>query len=505
MKQLLFVATVFLVATCVAALAGSRDFQIVNGGFEDGLKGWKPTGDVHLETNSPLAGKASALIGPGPGSLSQRIDTGSGNDFTVSATIQSQLTNGWVLALRFLDKQGHEVMRVDSLSDIQRDKQDPRMFKHFMQAHPLTRWIEIIISKEATTGTVLIDQVGLDMKDENAADLKPACNLDEAMQPFWLGKRVEHEAVLMVSQSGKPATGGLMYQPSRIISVQDYGLATNYAEGVDYSVAGRTLVCTASSRMPRVRDEDLSKKEYAWNVVGGKQVMVTYEHDDTSNHPFPNFAGNNLPHTVEKLKACAHLTVVAYGDSITHGVGASRLSHIPPYLPPWPELFVYRLKNIYHDKHIQLYNSAQSGATSTWGRDYAGRMVASLKPDLVIIAFGQNDFWSLSAETFSNNIAQIMKTLRDQNPNIEFLLVSPLRFNPVYTTNAQYWNVVGEYAAKLKSMTGPGVQFVDMTAISEWVYADKKPEDCLNDPLHPNDYFARWYAQCLAAALDPGQ
>ena len=42
-----------------------------------------------------------------------------------------------------------------------------------------------------------------------------------------------------------------------------------------------------------------------------------------------------------------------------------------------------------------------------------------------------------------------------------------------------------------------------MTALSESIYADKKPMDCLNDPLHPNDYLARWYAQSVAAALDP--
>jgi lysophospholipase L1-like esterase len=505
MRKLLFIVAAFLVATCATAPASSRDFQVVNGAFEDGLKGWKSTGDVHVETHGPLEGKASVIIGPGPGSVSQRIDTGSGNDFTVSAMIQSQLTNGWVFAIRCLDKHGHEVMRVDSMSDLQRDKKDPRKFDHFMKAHPLTRWIEIVISKDATAGTVLIDQVGLDMKDENAADLKSTCDLDQAMQPFWLGKRVENEAVLMLSESGKPATGRLMYQPSRIILVQDYGLATNYVAGTDYTVDGRTLVCAASSHMTQVRAEDLSEKEYAWNVVGGKQTMVTYEHNDTWNHPLPQFVGDNLPHTIEKLKEHAPLTVVAYGDSITHGVGASRLAHIPPYLPPWPELLVYRLKEISHDKHIQLYNSAQSGATSTWAKDYARRMVNSLNPDLVIIAFGQNDFWSLSAETFSNNIAETMKIVREQNPAVEFVLVSPLRFDPVYTSNAQYWNVVGKYAAKLKSMTGPGVQFVDMTAVSEWVYAAKNPRDCVNDPLHPNDYFARWYAQCLVATLNPRQ
>jgi len=263
------------------------------------------------------------------------------------------------------------------------------------------------------------------------------------------------------------------------------------------------LVCTASSRMPQVREENLLQGEFKWNVIGGKQVLVTYEHAGTWNHPYPTSVGDGLPKTIKKLEAHEPLTVVAYGDSITHGYGESRLSHIRPFLPPWPELFVHRLETIYRDHHVQLYNSSQSGATSQWGKEYAERMVASLNPDLVLIAFGQNDFWNIPADSFANNITNIIKTVRNKNPNAEFLLVSTLRFDPAYTTNSQYWNLVGEYAKKLKAMTGPGVQFVDMTAISEWVYAAKKPKDCMNDPLHPNDYFARWYAQSLVAALDP--
>jgi lysophospholipase L1-like esterase len=255
--------------------------------------------------------------------------------------------------------------------------------------------------------------------------------------------------------------------------------------------------------MTSVRDENLLKGELKWNTLGGKQVMVSYEHDDTWNHPHPAFLGDKLPNTMKKLQAHAPLTILAYGDSITHGVGESRLSRIPPFLPPWPELFVHRLKRIYHDEHVQLYNSAQSGADSNWGKKYAERMVASLNPDLVLVAFGQNDFWRIPATSFATNIAQIIKTIRNKNPNAEFLLVSTLRFDPAYTSNVEYWNLVGEYAAGLKAMTAPGVQFVDMTAISERVYAAKKPKDCLNDPLHPNDYFARWYAQSLESALDP--
>lgn len=497
-----FIAVASLSMTLCAGLVRGQDEKVVNGGFEAGFKGWQVTGDVHLQTNGP-EGKVRAVIGPGAGSLAQRIETGNGNPFTLSAIIQSQPTNGWVLTLRFLDKHGREIMKVDSINDIKVKGVNPQKVEHYMQPHPLTKWVQVNFSKDSSEGTVLVEHVGLDMPDENAVRLKPACDLDEAMRPFWLGSEIHNEAVLMLSKDDKPAAGRLMFTPERIISVRDYGLTTNFSEGVDYIVRGRRLACTGSSRMPRVRDEDLQKGEYKWNVIGGKQVMVTYEHSDVWTNPLPEYLGGEMPGTMQKLRARGPLTVVAYGDSITHGYGESRLSHIRPFLPPWPELVVHRLKEIYRDRHIQFYNSSQSGATSEWGRDFAQRMVVSLKPDLVLIAFGQNDFWSISPDAFEANIADIIHTVRAGNPKAEFLLISPLRYDPEYTTNSAYWDAVGEYAKRMKAMTGPGVQFVDMTSISEWVYADKKPKDCMNDPLHPNDYFARWYAQSVVAALDP--
>lgn len=477
--------------------------QLINGGFEDGFKGWQIAGVVHLETNRALEGRISAAIGPGPGSLTQRIQTGCGDHLTVSALIQAQHTNGWVFGLHFLDASGRELMKVDSLADMARTKEDPRKFSHYLKEHPLTRWTEIVISNNAPDGALLVDGLVLDVEDENAESLRPTCDLDQAMQPFWLGKRVFNEAVLLVSKAGKPAIGRLLFHPSRLISVQDYGLVTNYTEGVDYTLDDRTLICTAKSRITRLREEDLPQGELKWSSIGGKQVMVTYEHEDTWNHPPPTFVGNHLPNTMKKLKRRMPLTVVAYGDSITYGLGESRLSHIPPFLPPWPELLVYRLKTIYQNNRIRLYNSAQSGANSNWARDYAQRMVASLNPDLVLIAFGQNDFWGISANSFANNISATMRTVRKQSPKAEFLLVSTIRFDPVYSTNAEYWGRVSDYAKQLQAMAGAGVDFVDMTAISESLYAAKQPKDCLNDPLHPNDYLARWYAQSVAAALTP--
>jgi lysophospholipase L1-like esterase len=484
----------------------AADFQtnLVNGDFANGLKGWEVKGDVTLETVTLISGHASLRIGPGAGSVSQRVRIGNGNHLWVAVSVKSEPTNTAVLTVRFLDKHGRELMRVNSVTDIKPgDKVKPGTLSFYMKEHPLTAEVEVVISKDHAGGYVRADQIEFVASRDNAPELKPACDLGQYMQPFWRGNMVYNETVLMLSENGQPATGRLMFNPSRIISVKNYGLTTNYSVGTEYTLDGRNLICTPLSRMTWLKDADLIKGEFNWNELIGKQVAVTYEHDDAWTGPVQGFDGEALPTTMKKLRTYAPLRVVAYGDSITHGIGTSRLMGISPYMPPYPELFVLQLKQIYHDDHIRLFNSAQSGATSGWGARMAGRMVASLNPDLVTIAFGQNDFWGTPADTFADNISNIIQTVRAKNPKVEFLLVSTLRFDPAYTTNAVYWKSVGDYAAKLKAMAGAGVQFVDMTAISEAIYAAKKPKDCLNDPLHPNDYLARWYAQCLVAALDP--
>ena len=502
-SKCILIAFASLGLTLRGAFAADLSTNLVNGDFEAGLKGWRVKGDVKLETAAPMEGKASLRIGPGTGSVSQRVWTGNGDHLWVSVAVKSEPTNTANLIIRHLDKNGGELMRLDSATDIKPgDKVKPGTLGFYMKEHPLTACVEVIISKTNASGYVLADQIEFDASHDNAPERKPAFNFEQYMQPFWQGKTVYCETVLMFSENGRPATGRLMFDPSRIISVQSYGLNTNYIEGNDYILDGRNLVCTSSSCITQVKNTDLLKGELSWNEMTGKQVAVTYEHNDTWTGPVQGYVGGSLPGTMNKLQTDEPLRVVAYGDSITFGLGESRLMHIPPYMSPYPELFVARLKKIYHNDKIQFFNSAQSGATSDWGARMADRMVASLNPDLVTIAFGQNDFWGIPADAFANNISNIIETVRAKNPHAEFLLVSTLRFDPAYTANAGYWKLVGEYEAKLKAMAGPGVQFVDMTAISEAIYAAKKPKDCLNDPLHPNDFLARWYAQSLVAALD---
>src|SRR5581483_6913377 len=146
------------------------------------------------------------------------------------------------------------------------------------------------------------------------------------------------------------------------------------------------------------------------------------------------------------------------------------------------------------------------GSTVDWGAKYAEKYVTPLNPDLVILDFGMNDFWRLKPEEFKTYVDTIMRKVRSVNPKAEFLLIGNMKFDPAYVLdNDQYKsfytsNLEG-YSHVLMDMEKKGVICLDMYAISDAVYQLKKAKDCLANPLHPNDYLARWYAQAMSALL----
>lgn len=471
----------------------------VNASFGDGLAGWHASGDVHLQKGGSTSGGDLVRIGPGAGSISQTIQIGARNHMELTAIFHSEPAGLGRVTLRFLDKNGKELMQLQSDTDMKPAKAGK--LTDYFRPHPLTASVELILSKNATPGYISAEELQLAVYNDDDPALKSTQSTADLMQPFWKGDSINGEAVLMYSTGDGPALGTLMFRPSRIISVTSYDGSVRYEAGRDYTVAGRTLIRSANSRMTQVREADLLKGEIAWNVIGGKQVLVSYEHDDKWAGPVQAYVGDQLPNTIAKLRDHEPLKIVAYGDSITYGIGSSHMRKIPPYQLPWVDLFVQQLKASYADPSITLYNASQSGADSNWAREMAARMVGTLDPDLVLIAFGQNDFWSVSADTFASNISSVIQAVRSVDPNAEFLLISTMRFDPAYSSNASYWEHVSEYDSALRRMTAPGVQLVDMTDISGAVFAAKEPKDCMNDPLHPDDYLSRWYAQSVTAAL----
>lgn len=117
-----------------------------------------------------------------------------------------------------------------------------------------------------------------------------------------------------------------------------------------------------------------------------------------------------------------------------------------------------------------------------------------------------NDFWRLTPEQFKGYIEKIMQKIRTANPKVEFLLISNMKFDPAYVLDSDHYKSFYEdnlkgYSQVLKQMESKGVANLDMYAISQFLYQHKKAKDRISNPLHPNDYLERWFAQGLAQLL----
>lgn len=407
--------------------------------------------------------------------------------------------------IRFFDNAGKEILtyRGDDVSDTAWQNTG-----YYTEAPALASTLALGIEKSAGKGRVSAEDLKVNIEDASTATHHaPQVNLDEYMRPFWKTDTIFNETVLMYAQSGGQATGRLLYQPTRVLSVRSFDLATTYQEGKDYTFDGRNINRPGGSQMPFRADTSFdTKKDFAWFNIQSQWVVVTYIRHDAWKGPVPSYKAKLLPKTVALLRAKAPMRIVAYGMSITRGLNVSSYDSVAPYMPTYVDLFTRSLQKAYHDPKVVLYNAGLPGSVVDWGAHRAEKYVTPLKPNLVILDFGMNDFWRMTPEEFSHYIDTIMVKCRRANPKVEFILLSNMKFDPDYLKNSDgkaSWykaNLLG-YAYVLSQKEGPGVANLDMTTLSGYIYSQKKAKDCIANPLHPNDYLARWYAQGLKAML----
>lgn len=261
------------------------------------------------------------------------------------------------------------------------------------------------------------------------------------------------------------------------------------------------------SRMPFQSDGSFDRlKDLAWYNLQSQWVVVTYTHHDKWAGPVPANKGDRLPEVLGRLRVGKPVTIVAYGMSITRGFNVSGYDGVKPYMPTYIELFATGLRWRYPDASVQLYNAGLPGSTVNWGAQYVSKYVNSLEPDLVVIDFGMNDFWRMSPAEFGDSVRSIIRQVRAVRPGAEFLLLANMKFDPEYVADSDkykkyYTRNLAGYRDELAKLEGPGVVMMDMTTLSGAIYKRKKARDCIVNPLHPNDYLARWYAQGMLATL----
>ena len=475
--------------------------------FESGLDGWSvngASGNIVLDSLQAYEGNHCVKISGAQTALFQRLPVSPLALVEIHAFVKSSMKNVNAYAfIRFYDSADHLLMEFKSNPVMGNVYQETGIYT---ESPPLSAYGKIGVEKDTSQGVVFTDHFRINTNiDGSSASHPPLYDLRSCVLPFWKSDTVYNETVLLYSQGGKPANGRLLFHPAKILSVKSFDQVTEYKPVADYTVNGNILTRQPRSGMAFKADTSFDTiHDLAWYNLQSQWITVSYVHHEKWKGPTPVYKGNHVPGTVRKLVSGSPLNVVAFGMSITRGMNVSGYDAVPPYMPSYLELFVEELKRKYKNDHIRLYNAALPGAAIDWGLKYAENYINPLKPDLVVIDFGMNDFWRLTPKAFKENMQKLMGVIKSANPNVEFLLISNMKFDPEYILASDknrpfYLSNMSGYNICLHQLEGKGIINLDMTTLSDAVYRRKKPRDCIANPLHPNDYLARWYAQGLVA------
>ncbi|MGZ0708271.1 SGNH/GDSL hydrolase family protein [Coraliomargarita sp. W4R53] len=328
--------------------------------------------------------------------------------------------------------------------------------------------------------------------------------------PFWKSGIMLGETVFP-NQNELP----LLASPLENVKLYDALHLESYSRPQDYSITGQSLHLTGDAKKKITPNEVIlpATKSAATNRVfpsrhGGyllspestwfqsKQLAIDYSFKLAEwTGPSPDYSPELLPLTMSKLNSNQPIRMVVFGDSITFGANASALSGSSPYQWSWSTLFAQALTEKY-ETEVELINAALGGTTAEWGEDYAETLVAKLKPDLIILAFGMNG--RIPPSEFGRMTQAMIETIRKSNPQAEFILIHSMQPNEAWRELAPH----ERYGSELQKLEKPGVLFADVWSMHGALLDRKRYFDMTaNHVNHPNDFLIRIYAQVIAARL----
>ena len=348
--------------------------------------------------------------------------------------------------------------------------------------------------------------------------MQPVYSFENILHPVWDTDTVWFESVMLVQEDGN-VSAPLLYEPTRILTVQSADLTVTYAPGRDYEYRDGRIWLTEDSRIFRFRREELYPAEpipgHSFPMEGGnvlfyeghyfhdRQIAVTYR-CEKGGWPgaVPGFVGEHLPRTMELLRQKKPLKLVLYGDSISEGANASGFTGTSPFLPTWGQLTAEKLRRHY-DCPVTFENPSKGGMDAVWGAENVVERVCSREPDLVMLHFGCND--GIAGEEFRRRIRNILEPIHRNNPNAEVMLIACIVPNPLLRLPAaRFYNQQYRQQDDLASFVGEGTAMVSMYAVQQTLLRRKRFIDLTgNNVNHPNDFMVRLYAQTLNAALIP--
>lgn len=344
--------------------------------------------------------------------------------------------------------------------------------------------------------------------------------MDERLYiPFWKGEQVFEESVVLVKGDGLPE-GRLLFPPKEILSVVGYDGSVSYP-AEEYGFSGNRIFAREGSSLPYMTEEMTRGKGEAEKLglssmdgivftettgIVKFQIKVTYIGDKRAAPwtVLPVYKGDRLRNFRRRLGEGKGVRVLLYGDSIAAGCHASSVLGYPPYLPVWGRSFCDIISERY-GVEAELVNLSVGGFTSRQGAEsFDGKLLSVGKgtADLAIFAFGMNDgSWKIPREEYRRNMESLVGRMRLHSPDCDIAIVSTILANPLCTQDKAFTRSYRLDDEALADRTERCAE-VDMTTVSEGLYARKKGLDLLaNDINHPTDFFVRIYTMYLCETL----
>lgn len=182
------------------------------------------------------------------------------------------------------------------------------------------------------------------------------------------------------------------------------------------------------------------------------------------------------------LASGKHQTVVVYGTSLTAAA-------------EWPKALAAYFEQEFPGQ-VTFVNAAQSGQHSNWGVANLTERVLAKMPDLVFLEFSVNDSATkhgISTEQSAANLHQMVRALREQNPQVEIVLqtMNPAWDSPTEPNGKKYGSDRPEiktyYAVYRRYAEEHSLPLLDHLTAWQKLQRDNLPEfqRLVADGIHP--------------------
>ena len=195
-----------------------------------------------------------------------------------------------------------------------------------------------------------------------------------------------------------------------------------------------------------------------------------------------------FPSTIfQNLRAGKKQTVIVYGTSLSIN-------------GEWAKALKAYFEENFPDQ-VTFYNGAKAGMQSNWGVTNLQTRVLDKKPDLVFIEFAINDASKnnkISLEQSQSNLDSMVKSLREQNPNVDIVLQTmntawdsprsaPKKYGSDRPNLAAYYEIYRRYARE------HALPLVDNYPV--WLALHQKNaenyQQMVPDGIHPSPEFSK--------------